>query len=48
MFRLSMSHLHVSFVRMTNYMLKILRDMGSRTALQVIKVQLKGLLIVVC
>jgi hypothetical protein len=41
MFRLSMNHLHASFVQMTNYVLKILRIMGSHTALQVIKIQLK-------
>jgi hypothetical protein len=41
MFRLSMSHLQVSFVQMTNYMLKILHIMVSHMELQVIKIQLK-------
>jgi hypothetical protein len=42
MFRLSVSHLQASFVQMTNYMLKLLRIMGSHTALQVIKMQPLG------
>jgi hypothetical protein len=36
-----MSHHQASFVQMTKYMLKILRIMGTHTALQVIKMQLK-------
>jgi hypothetical protein len=42
-----MSHLQASFVQMNNYKLKMLRIMGSHTALQVIKVPtIKRLLIV--